>query len=145
MHTPAAASRGVLSSAFDRFPGQRHLRAHCSAKSSHRGFFALIKAIFFRPYPALHLLLAADGLMDTLKAVVMYRAVAIAMILAGRSPRLRPAYVGSVGSLSSGFCASPLVTRPAGPTRSHPHKPELAKLLLARRRKLATVCRPRQE
>ena len=83
MHTPAAASRGVLSSAFDRFPGQRHLRAHCSAKSSHRGFFALIKAIFFRPYPALHLLLAADGLMDTLKTVVICPAVA--MILAGKA------------------------------------------------------------
>src|ERR1700727_339219 len=52
---------------------------------------------------------------------------------------------GFPSSLSSVFCASPLVARPADPTRHHPHKPELAKLPSARRRKLATVCRPRQE
>ena len=88
MHTPATACRGVFSSAFDRFPGKRHLRAPLLRQVFRSRILRFNQSNFLRPYPALQLLLASDGFMDTLKAVVIYQAVA--MILAGKALDFAP-------------------------------------------------------
>ena len=187
MHTPAAACRGVLSSAFDRFPGPTPIcEPRFSAKSSDRGCLRFNQNNLPLSRPSI-----------TSRVRWLYGHPQNCRNMPGgrndtcwQSPRLRPAYVpehagkccssflwgschsgcpcckgnirdpsphppaalsllsavgGFPSSLSSVFCVSPLVARPADPTRHYPHKPELAKLPSARRRKLATACRPRQE
>src|ERR1700683_779686 len=73
--------QGVLSSPIDRFSRKRHLRAPLLRQVFPSRILRIDQSHLLRPYPALQLLLAADGLVNVVKALVIYQPVAT--ILAG--------------------------------------------------------------